>query len=190
MANVSVSRNVGKHRSEVAPIPDSIVDRVPRNLFSTFHQQDRPERVEPFVRNFIRMSLIWFSVGLLIGFSMVFWPSHIVYRPAHVHALLLGFVSMMIFGVSYHVLPRFTGRPLHNRSLAQAHFWSANVGLVLLVGGFILRVHFPGAGSGVLGVGALISTAAGGLFVYNAWRTLGPAPSKTGAPIQLKGRIQ
>jgi Cytochrome C and Quinol oxidase polypeptide I len=145
--------------------------------------------VEPFVRNFIRMSLVWFSFGLLIGFSMVFWPSHIVYRPAHVHALLLGFVSMMIFGVAYHVLPRFTGRPLHSRSLARVHFWSANIGLGLLAGGFILRVHFPSAGSGILGAGALTSTLAGSLFVYNAWRTLGPAQPQPGSPIQLKGSI-
>jgi cytochrome c oxidase cbb3-type subunit 1 len=146
--------------------------------------------VESFVRNFIRMSLVWFSIGLLIGFSMVFWPSHIVYRPAHVHALLLGFLSMMIFGVSYHVLPRFTGRPLHSRSLARVHFWSANIGLVLLAGGFILRVHLPSVGSAFLSAGALTSTLGGGLYVYNAWRTLGPAPPQPGAPIQLKGSIQ
>ena len=146
--------------------------------------------MEPFVRNFIRMSLVWFSIGLLIGFSMVFWPDHIVYRPAHVHAVLLGFVSMMIFGVAYHVLPRFTGRPLHNRTLATVHFWSANAGLALLVSGFITRVHFAGPGALLLGTGAAISLAAGGMFVYNAWRTLGPAHARAGAPAQLtfKGR--
>ena len=146
--------------------------------------------MEPFVRNFIRMSLVWFSLGLLIGFSMVFWPSHIVYRPAHVHALLLGFVSMMIFGVAYHVLPRFTGRPLHNRSLAAVHFWSANAALALLVSGFIARVHFVAVGRGLLSAGALTSVVAGGMFVYNAWRTLGPAQARAGAPAQLtsKGR--
>ena len=146
--------------------------------------------METFVRNFIRMSLVWFSIGLLIGFSMVFWPSHIIYRPAHVHALLLGFVSMMIFGVAYHVLPRFTGRPLHNRTLATVHFWSANTGLALLVSGFITRVHFGVAGAALLASGATISLAAGGMFVYNAWRTLGPARTRSAEPAQLtfKGR--
>jgi hypothetical protein len=141
--------------------------------------------VEPFVRNFIRMSLVWFSIGLLIGFSMVFWPSHIVYRPAHVHAVLLGFVSMMIFGVAYHVLPRFTGRPLHNRTLATIHFWSANTGLALLVSGFITRVHVAAVGGALLGAGAVTSLVAGGMFVYNAWRTLGPSQARTAAPAQL-----
>lgn len=68
--------------------------------------------MEPFVRKFIRASLVWFGVGILLGLSMSFWPMEsLAYRPAHAHAHLLGFVSMMIFGVAYHVIPRFSGAP-------------------------------------------------------------------------------
>ena len=44
-------------------------------------------------------------------------PAWAVYRPAHVHMLLLGFVTMMIYGVAYHVVPRFAGFPLHGLTL-------------------------------------------------------------------------
>jgi cytochrome c oxidase cbb3-type subunit 1 len=137
--------------------------------------------VEPFVRNFIRMSLVWFSLGLLIGFSMVFWPSHIVYRPAHVHALLLGFVSMMIFGVAYHVIPRFTGRPLQSPRLPALHLWLANAGLAGMVAGFILRVYHWQAGTAVLAAGGILSAAGAFLFIYNLWRTLEPPRARPGA---------
>ena len=45
---------------------------------------------------------------------------------------------MMIFGVAYHVIPRFVGHPLHNRRLAGAHWWVANIALAILSAGFVL----------------------------------------------------
>jgi cytochrome c oxidase cbb3-type subunit 1 len=126
-----------------------------------------------FVRGFVRASLVWLGVGVILGLSMALWPDRaLVYRPAHMHANLLGFVSMMIFGVAYHVMPRFSGHALHSRHLAAIHLWLANVGLALLVSGWILRPS--AATSGILAVqgGAVVSTAGAFLFIYNLWRTL------------------
>ncbi|HET7276277.1 MAG TPA: cbb3-type cytochrome c oxidase subunit I [Longimicrobiaceae bacterium] len=130
--------------------------------------------LEPFVRNFVRASLLWLGVGVLIGVSMAFWPgAALVYRPAHVHANLLGFVSMMIFGVAYHVIPRFSGNPLHRRELAVAHLWVANTGLALLVSGWITRVEWAEPGILIVRAGAALSAIGAYLFIYNLWRTLG-----------------
>lgn len=129
-----------------------------------------------YVRAFIRASLIWFGVGILLGVSMAWWPQHaLVYRPAHMHANLLGFVSMMIFGVAYHVIPRFSGSPLWNPSLALGHFWLANVGLAGMVGGWMLRVTPGWVGPVLLRTGAGIGALGAFLFIYNIWRTLGGA---------------
>ncbi len=134
--------------------------------------------MEPFVRRFIRASLVWLGVGVLIGISMAFFPAAaLAYRPAHVHANLLGFVSMMIFGVAYHVIPRFTGNPLHSRRLGPVHLWTANLGLALLVSGWIVRVWAFGAGEALVRAGGAVSAVGVGLFIYNIWRTLGPAPA-------------
>ena len=146
--------------------------------------------MEPFVRNFIRMSLAWFAIGIGLGVTMTFWPQAMVYRPAHVHAQLLGFVSMMIVGVAYHVLPRFTGRPLHSRKLAIVHFWLANSGVALLVVGFCARVHVQTAGAILLDTGAVLSSLAGLSFVYNAWNTLGVEPARNSpVSITLKQKV-
>jgi cytochrome c oxidase cbb3-type subunit 1 len=129
--------------------------------------------VEPFVRNFIRASLVWLGTGVLLGLWQVVSPAALVYRPAHMHANLLGFVSMMIFGVAYHVLPRFAGTPLRSRGVARVHFWMANTGLALMVGGWLGRVTWPEPGGIALMMGAIASAAGAFLFIGNIWLTIG-----------------
>ena len=127
-----------------------------------------------FVRWFIRAALAWLGVGVVLGTAMAFAPSTSVYRAAHMHANLLGFVAMMIFGVAYHVIPRFNGRPLHRRRWAVAHFWLANGGLFLLVAGWLVRFHLADPGRSLVAAGALLSAAGAGLFIVNLWITLTP----------------
>lgn len=138
--------------------------------------------MDPFVRRFVRASLVWFGIGVTLGFGMAIWPGRwMVIRPAHVHANLLGFVTLMIFGVAYHVIPRFTGAPLHSRALAAVHVWVANAGLALLVGGWILRAAVGAPANPVLHAGAAVSAVSAGLFIYNLWRTLDAARAPAGA---------
>ena len=130
--------------------------------------------MDPFVQRFIKSSLLWLAFGVILGTTMVFSPSYLVYRPAHVHANLLGFVSMMIFGVAYHVLPRFTGKRLFSPRLAAAHVVVANAGLVLMVAGWLLMPHM-GAASWFLRTGAIASTASVAMFILNIWQTMSAA---------------
>ena len=131
--------------------------------------------METFVRGFVRASLVWFGIGVLIGISMAFVPAQaLAYRTAHIHANLLGFVSMMIYGVAYHVMPRFSGNPLYSRRLAALHFWVANLGLALLVAGWGARSWAVGPATVSLRTGAALSAVGAALFILNIWRTLGP----------------
>ncbi|HYH78724.1 MAG TPA: cbb3-type cytochrome c oxidase subunit I [Longimicrobium sp.] len=131
--------------------------------------------MEPFVRRFIRSSLLWLGVGVLVGVAMAVHPAAVAFRTAHMHANLLGFVSMMIFGVAYHVIPRFVGRPLHSRRAAELHLWIANAGLAGMVSGFVLRVFRWDWGMPVLAAGAVLSAAGALLFIHTIWRTLDAA---------------
>jgi len=137
--------------------------------------------MDPFVRRFIRSSLLWLGVGVLIGVAMAVNPAAVAFRAAHLHANLLGFVSMMIFGVAYHVFPRFVGRPLHSRRTAALHLWVANAGLAGMVAGFVLRVYRWELGMPVLGAGAVLSAGGAMLFIHNIWRTLDAPSSRQGA---------
>jgi len=125
-----------------------------------------------FVKAFLKSSLAWLGVGVTLGIAMALHPVWAVYRTAHMHANLLGFVSMMIFGVAYHVIPRFTGHPLHDRRLAAAHWWAGNVGLLLLVMGFCLVPHGAAVAWPLAGVGGTLSALGAYAFIYNLWRTI------------------
>jgi hypothetical protein len=133
-----------------------------------------------YVHLFLRSSLVWLGVGVVLGYLMVVSPAHLGLRPAHAHVNLLGFVSMMIFGVAYHVLPRFTGRPLVSPRLAVLHVWVANLGLLLLAGGFAARIYLPGLAVPALHLGGLLSGLGAALFINNIWRTLGPVGRPAG----------
>ena len=128
--------------------------------------------MEWFVRAFLKSSLAWLALGVTLGVAMAAHPQWTVYLPAHMHMVLLGFVTMMIFGVAYHVIPRFTGYPLHNRRAAGVHWWLSNVGLALMVCGFVERVVRPGAGTIVLAIGGSLSALGAYIFVYLIWRTV------------------
>jgi cbb3-type cytochrome oxidase subunit 1 len=138
-----------------------------------------------FVKAFMRASLAWFAAGVSLGLAMSIHPAWAVYRTAHMHMNLLGFVSMMIFGVAYHVIPRLSGQPLRSARLAVAHWWLANVGLATFVVGLVLlpNTMFATPARAVVALGGLLSAAGAYAFVYNLWRTIGPLRTQLAAPL-------
>ena len=135
-----------------------------------------------FVKAFLKASLAWLALGVTLGVAMAVHPVWTVYRLAHIHMLLLGFVTMMIFGVAYHVIPRFVGFSLHRPEAAQWHWWGANVGLALMVCGFVVRVRAPYPGTVLLGTGGILSALGAYTFAYLIWRTLdGPSAMRAAA---------
>ena len=121
---------------------------------------------------FLRAAILWLVVGTSLGAAIAMVPQWLVYRPVHLHLLLLGFVVMFIAGVAYHVVPRFTAAPLYSNRLALAHLWVANVGLILLACGFIARVQHPALAPGLLAAGGVLSAGGAYLLAWNLWRTL------------------
>jgi len=128
--------------------------------------------MEWFVKAFVKASLAWLSLGVTLGVAMAAHPAWTVYRPAHAHMVLLGFVTMMIYGVAYHVIPRFTGHSLYSRRLAGTHWWISNAGLALMAAGFAVAPHAGRASRPLLGVGAALSAAGGLAFIVNLWITI------------------
>ena len=65
-----------------------------------------------FVKAFIRASLAWFAAGILLGIAMAFYPPWVVYRPAHAHMNVVGFLTMMaartLMGLAEGGLPPLT----------------------------------------------------------------------------------
>ena len=136
--------------------------------------------MDPAVVLFLRASLVWLVAGVTLGVGMAVSPALIVLRTAHIHMLLLGFVTGMIFGVGYHVFPRFAGRPLPSRHLALVHWWLANTGIAAMAVGFALRARGVAWSPVLLSAGGSAAALGAYLFAWNIWRTLGRAAPPAG----------
>lgn len=102
--------------------------------------------MDKFVKNFIGMSIVYLAISSLLGILMLSQPSLLSLKFVHSHLNMLGWVSMMIFGVGYHILPRFTGRPLKNPKMGELQFWLANVGLIGMLLFSVLGTYNPEMG--------------------------------------------
>ena len=126
------------------------------------------------VANFIRSAVVYMIIGVTMGALMAIYPQWgMVLRTSHAHINLLGWVSMMIFGVGYHTLPRFIGKPLHSEKIALVQLILANVGVV----GFAVFSELFNTNGGdllraLLGVSGAIEALAFYLFAYNMLRTM------------------
>lgn len=78
-------------------------------------------------RGFMVMGPLYLTIGLLIGIYMGATNDH-TFLPVHAHLNLLGFTLMMIFGLSYHLLPEAGGS-----GLARLHFWLHQIGVLVLM---------------------------------------------------------
>jgi cbb3-type cytochrome oxidase subunit 1 len=125
-----------------------------------------------FVKAFLKASLAWLGLGVSLGLVMACHPVWTVYRAVHLHMNLLGFVAMMIFGVAYHVIPRFTGHPLFSRRLAGVHWWSANSGLLLFSAGLAAQAQAARVAPVFLAAGGSLSAVGAFVFIVNIWRTI------------------
>ncbi|MEW5916755.1 MAG: cbb3-type cytochrome c oxidase subunit I [Gemmatimonadota bacterium] len=131
-----------------------------------------------FVKAFIRASLAWFTLGIALGLAMAAVPSWAVYRPAHAHMNVVGFITMMVFGVGYQLLPRLFGYKLYSNSLATAHWWLANAGLAVMVGGFMSAPHIGARSAPITVVGGSLFTIGAFSFVVNLWKTFNAADAR------------
>ncbi len=122
---------------------------------------------------FIFTGLAYLALGVTMGVLFFIIPETRGLRSVHAHLNLVGFVTFLIFGVAYHILPRFRGRPLYSEKLAWWQFWLANVGLVglLVFLGWGTYASFDGLRVVQAVFGATLALSIY-LFLYNMLRTL------------------
>ena len=122
---------------------------------------------------FISAGITYLVIGVTLGVLFFIIPATRALNIVHAHLNLVGFVTFFIFGVAYHILPRFRGRPLYSEKLAWWQFWLANIGLVgmLVLLGLGAYASFDGLKIGQAMFGATLALSIY-LFVYNMIKTL------------------
>lgn len=95
------------------------------------------------------------------------------------HLMALGWTMLMIAGVGYHVLPRFSGRGLRGAAWARAQLGCHLAALALIVAGLVLGLPR------VFAIGGALMAAATALFAWTIWPTLSAVRARPGT-IALK----
>ena len=85
-------------------------------------------------------------------------------RPLHAEMNLWGWTTLLIYGMAYHMLPRFAGRPLRRARLAEAQSWLAIAGVALIAIGWVGVVNAVPLAQAVLVAGGALQVAAAALF--------------------------
>lgn len=81
----------------------------------------------------IRISVLYFAFavifGMTIGITQMFELTTV-----HAHANLLGWVSLALAGILYHLFPQAA-----TSALGKLHFWLHNIGLPVMVAGLYVK---------------------------------------------------
>ena len=118
---------------------------------------------------FLRIAVLYFIVGVAVGMGMAMSGVTIL-RPVHVHLNLLGWVSMMLFGLFYRAVPAAA-----ETKLAKAHFW------IYVPAHFVqmvtLTMYYNGnkAVDPILGISSMVVGAAVLCFAVVLWKHTGRA---------------
>lgn len=129
--------------------------------------------MDRFVRNFIIASISYLGLSSILGIAMLWEQSFLSLKFVHSHLNMLGWVSMMIYGVGYHILPRFSGKPLRYPKMGELQFWTANIGLIGMLFFYTLNIYSNSEAYSLLSVGfGAVEVFSIFLFFYNMLATL------------------
>ena len=130
--------------------------------------------MDRYTKGFVVASLVYFFLAAVLGIWMGGAAAAGWVRFAHVHFNLLGFMSMMIYGVGYFILPRFNGRTLRWPSWVPVHFYVSNLGLIGMV------ATAPERPSNGFILFSVLSVISAGMFAVNLAATMliEPKPAK------------
>lgn len=123
-------------------------------------------------RTLLKISVVYFMLGISFGLYMSL--THVFnLTSVHVHVNLLGWMSLALVGIFYHLYPN-----LEKTGLAKAHFWLHNIGLPVMMIAIALAIL------GVNPVFFPIATAGGAMtligifcFGFNVLMNMGKASS-------------
>ncbi|MBI2303616.1 MAG: DUF1858 domain-containing protein [Chloroflexi bacterium] len=142
----------------------------------------RSDRAEPGVERgyevFVRAAYLWLVVATLMSVGYTIYSGVTGNQVTHSlvgayrHALTVGFITMMIFGMAHRILPVFGGVRLYNRGFMMAAFILLNLGNGLRVVSQPLADIFGGVFFPIMGSSGFIELLATVFFGYNIWRTI------------------
>ena len=138
------------------------------------------------VRRYLKTGIAFLAIGLALGLWMMAerelferFPSPYVVS-AHTHAILVGFVMMMILGVALWLVPRPAKEDTrYSPRAAEVAYWLVGGGTALRVGGELARAETSAPWLRIATLSAGILQVVGLLvFFYTMWSRIRPVGSQ------------
>lgn len=113
----------------------------------------------------IKAAFLFLGLGVALGAVFALdRAAGAMLRQLHAELNLWGWVTLLIYGMAYHMLPRFAGRPLAWPRLATAQSWLAIGGVAMTSLGWLVVLSAPTAGRTLLAMGGALQFVAALLF--------------------------
>ncbi len=148
--------------------------------------------MEKFPRSFIIAAISYLLVGVAVGIGTSMGElDPFAGKFVHAHLNLVGFMGMFIYGVAYHILPRFNATPIKHPALVGVHFYAVNAGLVgMILSALADGVYSSGGAHHAFVASGVLEAAGIVLFAYNiipvliegGWQTVQAAPKPAFKP--------
>lgn len=123
----------------------------------------------------IKSAFLYLACGLGLGVTFALDRAvGALLRPMHAEFNLWGWATLLIYGMAYHMLPRFSGRALRWPRLADAQSWLAIAGVAIAALGWAALVMGV-SNAWILGAsGGLLQALAALLFAIQIGSILFP----------------
>lgn len=108
--------------------------------------------------HFLKIAVVYLFIGALLGLIMGITQKFVLV-PVHAHLLLLGWASLALAGLVYHLYPAAA-----TTRLARIHFWLHNLGLPVFM--IALGVLLTGTESAIPIVATAASVVLVGLAIF------------------------
>lgn len=107
-------------------------------------------RTEPIVK-FFALAATFYGMstfeGPLLSIKSVNELGHYTdWIIAHVHAGALGWNGFLAFGMIYYLVPKLWGTELYSKRLANVHFWTATLGIII----YVMAMYVSGITQGLM----------------------------------------
>lgn len=123
--------------------------------------------MSPLTLRLVRASFAYLALGVALGGAFALDRAlGAALRPLHAELNLWGGVTLLIYAMAYHMLPRFAGRPLRSQRAADTQSWLALAGVALAAAGWLAAALYLPTALPLRAAGALCQLTAAATFVW------------------------
>ncbi len=124
---------------------------------------------------FIKAGLVYLVVSTILGVLITLGPG---FSFMHSHLALIGWVSFLLFGLAYQIIPQYSRKPIFSEKFGILQFWLANIGLIGLslsypfMRMYMLKGLDYSLALTIVVISGVLEALSIFIFVFNIWKSM------------------